>query len=128
MSERLTGGRVTSSEYMEWAKTRSQARLNLASSGLMNYPLSALPLSIEDLELSGQSLYGYEPLQKALAAKCDAPPECVVAAQGTSMANHLAMARCSDRATSLDRTPDLRAPARRGALPRRRGEEIRAPV
>lgn len=86
------GGRVMGSEYMEWAKTRSQARFNLASSGLVNYPLSALPVRIEDLELSGQSFYGYEPLQKALAAKCDVTPDCVVAATGTSMANHLAMA------------------------------------
>lgn len=93
MSVRQTSsGRVMSSEYMEWAKTRSQARFNLASSGLLNYPLSALRVSIEELELSGQSLYGYEPLQKALAAKCGVTPDCVVAATGTSMANHLAMA------------------------------------
>jgi aspartate/methionine/tyrosine aminotransferase len=84
--------RVMSSPYMRWAKTRSQARFNLASSGLRNYPLSELPLKLEDLELSGPSLYGYEPLQAALAAKCDVPPECVVAATGTSMANHLVMA------------------------------------
>jgi hypothetical protein len=44
------GERVMSSAYMQWAKTRSQARFNLASSGLVNYPLSALPLRIEDLE------------------------------------------------------------------------------
>jgi hypothetical protein len=91
------GGRVMGSAYMQWAKTRSQARYNLASSGLVNYPLSALPLSVEDLELSGRSLYGYEPLQKALAAKCGVPPECVVAATGTSMANHLAMASLLER-------------------------------
>lgn len=81
-----------SSEYMYWAKLKSQARFNLASSGLVNYPLEKLPVRIEDLELSGQSLYGYEPLQNALAAKTGAPRECVVAATGTSMANHLAMA------------------------------------
>ena len=86
------GGRVMSSAYMQWAKTRSQARFNLASSGLVNYPLGALDAKVEDLELSGQSFYGYEPLQKALAAKCRVPPECVVAATGTSMANHLALA------------------------------------
>lgn len=84
--------RVMSSPYMQWAKTRSQARFNLASSGLKNYPLAELPAKLEDLELSGQSLYGYEPLQAALAAKCHVPAECLVAATGTSMANHLAMA------------------------------------
>lgn len=84
--------RLMSSTYMQWAKTRSQARFNLASSGLKNYPLSQLPVSSTDLELSGASFYGYEPLQTALAAKCDVPRECVVAATGTSMANHLLMA------------------------------------
>ena len=82
----------TSSEYMLWAKTRSHARFNLASSGLMNYTLAELPVRLEDLELSGPSYYGYAPLQEALAAKCGVPTECVVAAQGTSLANHLAMA------------------------------------
>ncbi len=85
-------GRVKSSDYLHWAKTRSQARFNLATSGLMNYPLAELPLSVEDLELSGPSWYGYEPLQEALAKKCGVPAECIVAATGTSMANHLVMA------------------------------------
>src|ERR687883_181558 len=86
------GQRVMSSTYMQWAKTHLRARFNLASSGLVNYPLSKLPVKVEDLELSGPSYYGYEPLQKALAAKCCVTPECVVAATGTSMANHLVMA------------------------------------
>ncbi len=80
------------SAYMEWAKTRSQARFNLAASGIENLPLSQLPVRIEDLEISGPSAYGYEPLQTRLARKCGVAPECVVAAAGTSMANHLAMA------------------------------------
>lgn len=84
--------RVMSSEYMEWAKTCSHARFNLASSGLAYYPLAELPVKIEDIELSGPSFYGYEPLQQAIAAKCNVPPDCVVTATGTSMANHLVMA------------------------------------
>lgn len=91
-SQAPSSNRVMSSEYMQWAKTNLQARYNLASSGLMNFPLSELPATLEDLDLSGSSYYGYEPLQKALAAKCDVPVECVVAATGTSMANHLVMA------------------------------------
>ena len=90
MIERIE--RVMSSPYMQWAKTHLQSRFNLASSGLMNYPLSKLSVKIEDLELSGASFYGYEPLQKALAAKCDVASECIVVATGTSMANHLVMA------------------------------------
>lgn len=83
---------VKASAYIEWAKTRSQAQFNLATSGVMNYPMSKLPVSLEDLEISGPSWYGYEPLQRALAAKCVVEPDNVVAAIGTSMANYLAMA------------------------------------
>lgn len=83
--------RVESSAYMRWAKTQSQARYNLASSGLVNYHLAALDVRLADLELSGPSLYGYEPLQQAIAAKCGVTPDCVVAATGTSGANHLVM-------------------------------------
>lgn len=82
----------TNSVYMQWAKTGSHARFNLANSGVMNYTLAELGAGGGDLELSGPSAYGYAPLQEALAAKCGAPPECVVAAMGTSLANHLAMA------------------------------------
>ena len=42
--------------------------------------------------MSGPSLYGYGPLQRALALKCQVAPYNIVAATGTSMANHLAMA------------------------------------
>ena len=80
------------SAYMEWAKMRSHARFNLATSGVTDFPLAQLPVRLDDLELSGPSYYGYEPLQLRLARKCRVPAECVVAATGTSMANHLAMA------------------------------------
>ena len=83
---------VRASEYMEWAKTRSRVRFNLATSGVEPLPLADLGVRLEDLELSGPSWYGYEPLQRALAAKCGVATDCVVAAVGTSLANHLAMA------------------------------------
>ena len=88
------------SPYMEWAKTRSKTPYNLAASGLGAFPLADLValsgLRMEDLEMTGPSAYGYEPLQQALAARAGVPPECVVAAAGASMANHLAMAACFD--------------------------------
>ncbi len=84
--------RVAHSEYMEWSKTRSHLRFNLAISGMVHYPLSDLGARLEDIEISGPSVYGYEPLQRALAQKCGVSPDCVVAAVGTSLANHLAMA------------------------------------
>ena len=80
------------SEYLEWAKLRSTAKYNLATSGLDGFPLANLPVKIEDLEISIGGSYGYPPLQERLARKNDVGPECVVAANGTSMANHLAMA------------------------------------
>lgn len=84
--------RVMASTYMEWAKLRSHARFNLATSGIMSYPLAGLPVTMAELEINGPTVYGYEPLQERLARKCGVGAECVVAAAGTSMANHLAMA------------------------------------
>lgn len=89
----MNGARqVMSSEYMHWAKTRSSARFNLAISGLGNVPLSDLSAHIEDLELTRAGGYGYEPLQQALARRLNVSVESIVAAIGTSLANHLAMA------------------------------------
>ncbi len=101
MTERATHRRVMESEYMLWAKTQSHARYNLAASGMAYYPLSDLPVKLADLELSGPSYYGYEPLQKALAAKCGVPQECVVAATGASMATHLALAAFIEPGTEI---------------------------
>jgi aspartate/methionine/tyrosine aminotransferase len=80
------------SAYMEWAKTGAAARFNLASSGLTNVAIRELPIDIEPLEITGPGGYGYEPLQQRLAQHTGAPAECIVAATGASMANHLAMA------------------------------------
>lgn len=88
----MNDARVMSSEYMYWARTRSQARFSLANSGVANYPLSELPVKIEDLEINGPSTYGYKPLQQAIAAKCNVAPENVVATNGASMGNFLAIA------------------------------------
>jgi aspartate/methionine/tyrosine aminotransferase len=80
------------SVYIEWAKLRSATRYNLAASDVSRYPLADLHARIEDLELTGTSSYGYEPLIQRLAKKAGVPEDCVVHAQGASMANHLAMA------------------------------------
>jgi DNA-binding transcriptional MocR family regulator len=77
---------------MHFAKLHSGARYNLAASGVANYPLSELPVQLSGFEINGPTIYGYAPLQQAIARKNQVPPECVVAAAGTSMANHLAMA------------------------------------
>jgi aspartate/methionine/tyrosine aminotransferase len=92
MEETAAMTRVMSSEYMLWAKTQQAARFTLAVSGMPSLPLSALGATIDDLELSRPGAYGYPPLQQVLAAKCGVSTDCVVAAEGTSFANHLAMA------------------------------------
>ena len=84
------------SDYMLWAKTQGRAKYNLATSGVGSFPLRELPVTIDQLEINGDSTYGYAPLQHAIAKKCGVDPECVVAAAGTSMANHLAMATLLD--------------------------------
>ena len=88
--------RTKRSVYMEWAKTRSHARFNLATSGLLSVPLTEFPVRIEQLELTAPGAYGYAELQKRLAQHNHVPEECVVAATGASMANHLAMAAVLD--------------------------------
>jgi aspartate/methionine/tyrosine aminotransferase len=83
------------SAYIEWAKLRSAARYKLAGSDMLAYPLAELPVRIEQLEIASPGDgygYGYQPLIERLAKKAGVPTDCVVHAQGTSMANHLAMA------------------------------------
>ena len=80
------------SDYMQWSKTQSRARFNLATSGVASFPLRELPVDIKELEINGDNSYGYAPLQQAIAAYHRIDPDCVVESDGTSMANHLAMA------------------------------------
>src|ERR1700738_2777118 len=84
--------RQRQSDYMHWAKTQSRARFNLATSGVGSFPLRELGGTVEQIEINGDSKYGYAPLLQAIATKYGVDPDCVVAAAGTSMANHLAMA------------------------------------
>lgn len=79
------------SRYLAWAKLHSNARFNLAASGVMDYPLGDLPVHIEDLEIGGTGPYGYPPLVDRLATKAEVPKECVVYTFGTSMANFIAL-------------------------------------
>ena len=80
------------SGYIEWAKLRSKARYSLASSDVSPLPLADLHPRIEDFEISGADGYGYAPLLQKLSEKSGVPVESIVQSQGTSMANHLAMA------------------------------------
>ncbi len=85
--------RTMRSAYMEWVKTETgSAAFNLANSGVKSYSLSDLAFDFASFELSGPGAYGYAPLVERNRCKMRCAPECVVTAQGTSMANHLAMA------------------------------------
>ena len=84
--------RTMRARYMEWAKTRSGARFNLATSGIVSVPMSEFPLRVAELEITAPGAYGYPPLLERIARHAEVPVECVFEAAGTSMANHLALA------------------------------------
>jgi aspartate/methionine/tyrosine aminotransferase len=88
--------RVMQSEYMHWAKTSSGAKYNLALSDLEHFPISDLSIRISDLQITGSSGYGYQPLLEAIARKENVTSDCVVETLGTSMANYIAMAALID--------------------------------
>jgi aspartate/methionine/tyrosine aminotransferase len=93
----MTYSRSTAhSPYMEWSKLCSTAKFNLATSGMASYPLSALGVTTDQLEINGPSIYGYEPLLQAIAQRYRVPQECVVSAVGTSLANYLALAATTE--------------------------------
>ncbi len=85
--------RTMKSEYMHWAKTAPHLRYNLASSDLLHVPLSALPFSRSQVEITGTvGGYGHAPLREAIASRYSADPDGVVTTAGTAMANHLVLA------------------------------------
>lgn len=84
--------RAVRSEYMHWAKFQKPVRYCLSSSEVPHFRLDTLPLKIADLDLDGASHPRYLPLRKRIAARYGVPAETVVTADGTSMANVLAMA------------------------------------
>jgi aspartate/methionine/tyrosine aminotransferase len=80
------------SGYMHWAKFKPPARFSLTGSEVPHFRMDSLPISIADLDLDGASHPRYPPLREAIARRYEVGSEQVVAADGTSMANFLAMA------------------------------------
>lgn len=80
------------SVYMTWAKYHAGAKYNLANSGILGCSLSDLTITLDDVQINGPNHEGYAPLKEAIAARYAVDPDCVVTAQGTSMANFLTMA------------------------------------
>ncbi len=84
--------RIMQSDYMHWAKFKPAVRHSLTGSEVPHFRMDSLPISIADLDLDGASHPRYAPLRKRIAARYGVRVEQVVAADGTSMANFVAMA------------------------------------
>jgi aspartate/methionine/tyrosine aminotransferase len=80
------------SGYMHWAKFKPPVRYPLTGSEVPHFRMDSLPISIAGLDLDGASHPRYAPLRQAIAERYGVSADQVVAADGTSMANFLAMA------------------------------------
>jgi aspartate/methionine/tyrosine aminotransferase len=85
-------GRIMQSDYMHWAKLKAPVRYALTSSEVPHFRMDRLPLALADLDMDGASHPRYAPLREAIGRRYGFPVEQIVAADGTSMANFLAMA------------------------------------
>ncbi len=88
---------MKSSVYITWAKYHASARYNLANSGILGCDLGDLRLTMDDVAVNGPNEEGFAPLKEAIAARYGTTANHVVTAQGTSMANFLAMATIIER-------------------------------
>jgi len=84
--------RAMRSDYMHWAKFKPAVRYNLAGSEVPHVRMDALNWTVADLDLDGASHPRYLPLREAIGRRYDVPAGMVVTADGTSMANMLALA------------------------------------
>ena len=80
------------SDYMHWAKFKPPVRYPLTMSEVPHFRMDSLPISLADLDLDGASHPRYRPLREAIARRYGVSIDQVVSADGTSMANYLAMA------------------------------------
>ena len=84
--------RTMQSDYMHWAKFKKSVPYQLTSSEVPHFRMDKLDWTIADLDLDGASHPLYLPLRERIAARYGVSVDQVVAADGTSMANFLAMA------------------------------------
>ena len=82
--------------YMEWAKGRPVAAIDLAGSNLLACDLSDLPGAREAFDLAGDGPDGFGPLIGAIAAYHGVAPDHVALAGGCAGANFLACAALCD--------------------------------
>lgn len=84
--------RAMRSDYMHWAKFKPSVRYNLAGSEVPHVRMDRLDWTVADLDLDGASHPRYLPLREAIGRRYDVSADMVVTADGTSMANMLALA------------------------------------
>jgi aspartate/methionine/tyrosine aminotransferase len=84
--------RTMQSDYMHWAKFKAPVRYPLTMSEVPHFRMDSLPLPIADLDLDGASHPRYRPLRERIAQRYGVEVDGVVSADGTSMANFIAMA------------------------------------
>ena len=84
--------RAKQSDFMHWAKFKPPVRFALTGSEVTHFRMDLLTIGLADLDLDGASHPRYGPLRDAIAHRYQVSPDQVVAADGTSMANFLAMA------------------------------------
>ena len=84
--------RAMQSDYMHWAKFKGPVRYALTGSEVEHFHMDRLGVSIDALDLDGASHPRYAPLRQRIARRYGVGVENVVAADGTSMANFLALA------------------------------------
>ena len=84
--------RSMQSDYMHWAKFKTSVPYQLTSSEVPHFRMDTLDWDKRDLDLDGASHPRYAPLRERVAARHGVSVDQVVAADGTSMANFLAMA------------------------------------
>ena len=86
------GMRAMQSDYMHWAKFKPLVRFPLTGSEPPHFRMDSLDWTIPDLDLDGASHPRYGALRERIAARYGVAVDQVVSADGTSMANFLAMA------------------------------------
>ena len=84
--------RSMQSDYMHWAKFKKPVRYQLTSSEVPHFRMDRFPIALADLDMDGASHPRYAPLREAIGRRYGFPTDQIVAADGTSMANFLAMA------------------------------------
>ena len=88
----MSRSRAIQSDYMHWAKFKPPVRFQLTSSEVPHFRMDQLDFGIADLDMDGASHPRYAPLREVIARRYGIATDRIVAADGTSMANFLAMA------------------------------------